>query len=227
MKYISIIFIIFIISGCSTHMTSVAYEGNGFSTNESEPLINSVIVSDERGTDSNWLGAIRGGYGNRIKTLRTEESTDIVVEKMFRDALDKSNLLSSSTKSPYKIKVIITKFDCSYYFNREAHAYVNVSLIDSSTSNVYFSKVYKTDEVEAGVGAGIFGSVDTLRNLAETAMNKTIDKTLSDEGFINALENSHKDRTTERLNKIDSLYKNKMISKEEYIEKRSAILSAI
>jgi len=180
-------------------MTKVTYKGNGVSTNEFVPLINKVIVSDERGTDSNWLGAIRGGYGNRLKTLKTEEPTKIVVEKMFQDALNKSNLLSSSAESPYKIKVVITKFDCSYYFNREAHVYMNVSLLDSTTSNVYFSKEYKTDEKEGGIGAGIFGSVDTLRDLAEMTMNKTIDKTLSDEEFIKAIAESYKVIATKKV----------------------------
>jgi len=199
MKYVIIIVSICIMSGCSTHMTKVTYKGNGVSTNEFVPLINKVIVSDERGTDSNWLGAIRGGYGNRLKTLKTEEPTKIVVEKMFQDALNKSNLLSSSAESPYKIKVVITKFDCSYYFNREAHVYMNVSLLDSTTSNVYFSKEYKTDEKEGGIGAGIFGSVDTLRDLAEMTMNKTIDKTLSDEEFIKAIAESYKVIATKKV----------------------------
>jgi len=171
-------------------MTKLAYEGQGYSSSKFKPLINTIIVSDERGTDKNWLGAIRGGYGNRLKTLRTEESTDSVVKKMYEDALNKSKLLSTSIDSPYAIKVVITKYDCSYYMNREAHAHVNISLIDNSTSTIRFSKSYKTDEVETGVGAGIFGSVDTLRALAETAMNNTIDKALSDEEFINALTSS-------------------------------------
>lgn len=188
MKYLIIIACaISFLSGCSTHLTNVEYKGFGVSTVSEESLINNVIVTDKRGTDSDWLGAIRGGYGNRLKTLRTQESTDIVVNKVYTDALIKSNLYTSSKDSPYSLKIEITKFDCSYYFNREAHAHVNILLIDNITSATKFSKTYKTDEVESGFGAGIFGDVDTLRNLAETAMNKTVDKTLTDPEFIEAL----------------------------------------
>ncbi len=78
----------------------MAYEGDGYRQQLTAALINDVVVSDNRGTDSNWLGAIRGGYGNRLKTLRTVESTGIVVKKMYRDALNKSNLLSTVSGAP-------------------------------------------------------------------------------------------------------------------------------
>jgi len=188
MKYLSIVISIFFVIGCSTHMSKLSYEGNGNQQAKSGEVIGEVVVSDDRGTDSDWLGAIRGGYGNRLKTLRTEVSTDQVVEKMYRVALEKSNLISTEQQRPFTLKVSITKFDCSYYFNREAHAHVDVSLIDNATSNITFSKPYKTDVKEKGAGAGIFGDVETLRDLAESAMNETIDKTLSDQAFLNALE---------------------------------------
>jgi hypothetical protein len=203
MKFISVVFVALIISGCSAHMEKIAYEGAGFELLNAEPLVESVIVSDERGTDGDWLGAIRGGYGNRLKTLRTEEPTSRVVEKMYRDALVKSNLLSLSVGAPLALKVVIVKFDCSYAFNKEAHANVNVSLVDNATSFIIFYKSYKTDEVEPGVSAGIFGDVDALRNTAETAMNKVIDKMLSDEEFIDALLYSSKDTAIERLSKTN------------------------
>jgi len=216
MKYLSIILSIIFATGCSTHMTKVVYEGDGIQQQVIVKVIKGVSVSDNRGTDGNWLGAIRGGYGNRLKTLRTDQSTDVVVQKMYLDALEKSSLLSDVSGAPFTLKVVITKFDCSYYFNREAHAYLDVSLIDSSSSNITFTKTYKTDEVESGVGAGVFGSVETLRDLAETAMNKTIDKTLSDPEFLNALSHPSINTTSERLRKIDELYQNDVINKEEY-----------
>ena len=169
-------------------MSKVEYEGTGSGSPESQDKVNQVIVTDQRGTESNWLGAIRGGYGNRLKTLRTEESTDIIVDKIYTDALGKSGILTDSKDAPYQLHVVITKFDCSYYFNREAHAHVEVSLIENESLKPRFSKSYKTDETEGGVGAGIFGDVDTLRDLAEGAMNKTVDKMLGDQEFIDALE---------------------------------------
>ena len=237
MKYIGILGLgALLLSGCSTHMTKVEYEGAGINSQGVTPSINEVVVSDDRGTDSDWLGAIRGGYGNVLKTLRTEDSTDVVVDRMYTDALVKSGIYTESTDAPYTLKVKITKFDCSYYWNREAHAYVDVSLIDNLTSNAKFSKSYKTDEVEAGAGAGIFGNVDTLRDLAENTMNKTVDKMLADSEFIKSLSSpstSSMPTPTSggdiniRLLKLEALYKEGIITEEEYKEQRYKIISDI
>ena len=237
MKYIGILGLgALLLSGCSTHMTKVEYEGAGINSQGVTPSINEVVVSDDRGTDSDWLGAIRGGYGNVLKTLRTEDSTDVVVDRMYTDALVKSGIYTESTDAPYTLKVKITKFDCSYYWNREAHAYVDVSLIDNLTSNAKFSKSYKTDEVEAGAGAGIFGNVDTLRDLAENTMNKTVDKMLTDSEFIKALSspNTYSNPTPTgggdiniRLLKLEALYKEGIITEGEYEKRRAEIISEI
>jgi len=217
-------------------MTKVEYEGTGISSKDAIPSINAVIVSDDRGTDSNWLGAIRGGYGNVLKTLRTEESTDVVVDRMYTDALVKSGIYTESNDALYSLKVKITKFDCSYYWNREAHAYVDVLLIDNLTSNAKFSKTYKTDEVAAGAGAGIFGNVDTLRGLAEETMNGTVDKMLTDSEFIKALSspNTYSNLTPTgggdiniRLLKLEALRKKGIITEGEYEKRRAEIISEI
>lgn len=216
-----------LLSGCSTHMSKVEYEGTGASSHVNSPSINNVVVSDQRGTESNWLGAIRGGYGNVLKTLRTDESTDIIVDKLFTEALSKSGILLDSKDSPYELRVVITKFDCSYYFNREAHAHVEIALVDRRGSLPKFSKAYKSDVTEGGVGAGIFGDVETLRNLAETAMNNTVDKMLNDPEFIEALSFDDSGEASGRLKELESLYKDGLISEDEYKEKRAIIISEL
>ena len=216
---VSVLYLLFI-SGCSTHMTTVEYEGNGENAAVGTPSVGQVVVSDNRGTDGNWLGAIRGGYGNRLKTLRTAESTDLMVDKMYTTALEKAGILDTSDSAPYQLSVQITKFDCSYYFNREAHAHVDVSLKQVSNRAIRFKKSYKTDLTEGGVGAGIFGDVDTLRDLAEEAMNQTIDKMLGDSEFIESL--TVQPTATEsldsaaRLEELKSIYEQGLLTEEEY-----------
>jgi hypothetical protein len=78
---------------------------------------------------------------------------------------------------------------------------------------------------EGGIGAGIFGNVDTLRNLAETAMNKTVDKTLNDPEFARALIPATENSVEKRLNKLDELLHEGYINKEEYQQKRAEVLS--
>ncbi|KAA1190500.1 SHOCT domain-containing protein [Pseudohalioglobus sediminis] len=219
--------ILIFISACSTHQTVVEYEGSGIAAPEAGPTINSIVVSDDRGTESNWLGAIRGGYGNVLKTLQTEQSTDIIVDQMYTAALGQSGIYSTDIDGPYSLKVSISKFDCSYYFNREAHAHVRISLIENESRNAVFEKSYKTDETESGVGAGVFGDVDTLRDLAELAMNKTIDKMLSDDEFILAATKQSETAVGIRIKKLESLYREDLITEKEYLDKREKILSEI
>lgn len=226
MKYLGFALSVVMLSGCSTHLVDMNYEGAGGKSVKAKEVIGQVVVEDQRGTEADWLGAIRGGYGNRLKTLRTKEPTKSVVKAMYIDALGKNESTSNST--PYlTMKVVITKFDCSYYFNREAHAHVIVSLLDDKTAITKFSKAFRTDEVESGVGAGIFGSVDTLRQLAETTMNKTIDQTLSDVDFNNALAQKESNGIAERLNRIEDLYNSGVISEQEYRDKRASLISEL
>lgn len=227
-KYWGILTIVVWLAGCSTHKTHLSYEGPGQeSLMINKTTINEVVVSDERGTDSDWLGAIRGGYGNRLKTLRTVTSTDQVIDEIYSDALEQVGVLTDDVSAPYKLRVAVTKFDCSYYFNREAHAHVKIALVRHDNSRVVFSKTYKSDETEAGVGAGIFGDVDTLRNLAETAINNTVDKMLTDDEFLKALDDHASSSNSTRLEDLKRLYDQGLVSESEYEEQKSRVLSEI
>lgn len=236
MKVSSLFFVCFLVvtSGCSTHLSKVEYEGVGLASTDVRPTVTQVIVSDKRGTDSDWLGAIRGGYGNVLKTLKTEESTDKIVDEIYTAALEKSGILADTDDAPYSLLVTIVKFDCSYYFNREAHAHVDISLAINESSKIKFSKSYKSDLTEGGVGAGIFGDVDTLRDLAEKAMNETVDKMLQDPEFIIALRPEKKATPAassavynERMKQLESLKEEGLISDSEYKEKRKDIISEL
>lgn len=90
-----------------------------------------------------------------------------------------------------------------------------------------FSKKYKSDLTESGVGAGIFGDVDTLRKLAEAAMNDTIDKMLIDPEFIDALSADDTGDAGDRMKRLEALYKDGHISEKEYQEKRAQMLSSL
>ena len=56
MKYLSIILSILFVTGCSTHMTKVVYEGDGNQQKLAAKVIEGVAVSDNRGTDGKEIG---------------------------------------------------------------------------------------------------------------------------------------------------------------------------
>lgn len=71
-------------SGCSTHTLHLKYEptvevvGNG----DSNPTVAVGAIRDDRGEDSTWFGAIRGGYpqlmdaakAHQVRALRAPDS---------------------------------------------------------------------------------------------------------------------------------------------------------
>jgi len=120
-----------LLSACSsTHPSKIVYESNSVQLEQVEPTISGVIVSDVRGTDNHWLDVIRGGYGNVLKRLETEKPTDQIIDDMYTLALRDSALYDPQGAGPYSLSVAKNKFDCSYYFNLEAHAHVTVTLSD-------------------------------------------------------------------------------------------------
>ncbi|WP_424671866.1 hypothetical protein [Candidatus Binatus sp.] len=147
--------------------------------------------ADDRGTNANWLGAIRGGYGNPLKKLHTDRPVSEVVEQAFTDALKTRQLLGVRQKSNVEIAGDVIKFDCNYYFRREAHAHLLVKVLSLPSHNQVFLRVYRTDNVEGGWGAGIFGNTDELAQFAQRTLNETVDKVLADLEFIAALKGQH------------------------------------
>lgn len=174
-----------LVTACSTHMVPIKYAP---ASREAEASFGAEDVrigrvDDSRGTASNWLGAIRGGYGNPLKKLYTEKATREVVKDVFEEAL-KTRSSGAGGSPRHELNVDIRKFDCSYYFNREAHAHLNVELVSLQNSpRVVYSRLYKEDRTESGVGAGIFGSVEHLRAFAEKTLTGAIDQVLADDAL--------------------------------------------
>lgn len=176
--------------GCSTHFESVKYQPTDLASSSASGEVSAVVglFEDDRGTNANWLGAIRGGYGNPLKKLYTEKPVSEVVEQAFTDALQTRKLLGDKQNAKVEITGDVVKFDCSYYFNREAHAHLLVKVLSLPSHSLVFSRAYLTDNKEGGWGAGIFGNTDELAQFAERTLNETVDKVLADPEFIAALK---------------------------------------
>ena len=221
---------VLLFSGCTTtHLVDLDYEGNPATNNMITSGIGEIVVTDDRGTDPNWLGAIRGGYGNRLKTLRTEVPTNESVEDVYRQALAQYGYLDEPDGG-VRFIASIKKFDCSYYWNREAHAHIGIYLIDRDNNEVLFRRQFRSDPIERGVGAGIFGNVDTLRDLAELALNQTVDKAMRHRAFIAALTRAGQpieDDEIDKLRQLKEMYDQGLITDEEYAAKKQETLDVM
>jgi uncharacterized lipoprotein YajG len=236
-KIVVVLLMGLLLTGCSTHMMPISYAPT-YSIDDSgyeDKAITVGVVQDSRGTASNWLGAIRGGYGNVLKSLYTERDTNAVVKETLEAALKARGALPDSATSRFSLDINLTKLDASYYFNKEAHTHFTLTLKNAARETL-FSQTYVTDVEQAGVGAGIFGDVDALAAFANEALNKNIDKALDDPDLISAIQaspaspgpRSDAGQSAEaRLTQLDGLKESGLISAEEYRAKRQAIIDEL
>lgn len=176
-------------AGCVTDTVTLGYKSAGqvSAANAGSPVAVGSFI-DQRGETPTWIGAVRGGYGNPLKKLETDKPVSTLVQRAFADGLKERGLLATGPGA-YQISGVIKKLDCSQYVRREAHAIIDVTVFDPSGRQV-FSRTYTADELEGSLMAfnvGVFGSVDTLRALAEKALDEVVDKALDDTALRNSM----------------------------------------
>lgn len=186
------------LAACSTTPVDVAYRpGAGASDSatasrpqqQQRPVVAVGAFTDQRGEDPNWLGSIRGGFGNPLKTLTTPEPVVQVVRRAFADGLASRGLLADSG-GRYTLTGTVEEFDATQMTRREATAKVLLTLKDAATGRTILSEPFE-HRVVAGsfvtLRTGVFASVDDLRDVAAQALNGAVDKALDSPVFRQAV----------------------------------------
>lgn len=226
----STLLLIFLLSGCSTYEVGLFYTGTPEATSAVSAKIGEIVVQDNRGTDDNWLGAVRGGFGNKLKSLRTSVPTRQTVEFVYRSALSRYGYLDEQ-EGRIRLAVNIEKLDCNWYYHREAHAHLAISLIERDTSEIIFYGRYRSDPREAGPTA-IFspGQVGPLQKIVQRALNQAVDKSLTDVALVAALsrlDNTPEMNSVEKLRQLKELHDQGLITDEEYSVERQEALDSM
>jgi len=154
-------------------------------------------VADQRKTGSHYLGAVRGGYGNPLKTLETEAPVADVVKAAFQAGLKSRRLAASQGAAKYYLNVTIVKFDCSQYVRRRADANFRIQLMGMNGNVEYEHSVVAT-EVDGSLltlETGVFGSVEDLRKIANELLQRVVDQALDDPGLLAHLRGSQPSTT--------------------------------
>lgn len=179
-----VVLAVLILGGCSTNTVQLTYDTSAVA---SQPAVatNSVrilSVSDVRKHAPHWLGAIRGGFGNPLKTLNTAVPVKDVVENAFTTALKARGLLTS-TAGDYGMQVVVNQFDCNQFVRREAHVRLHVSMVEIASGQQIYAKDIRVDKVTGSLitfDAGIFAAVEDLRRVANQALQEAVDQALDD-----------------------------------------------
>jgi uncharacterized lipoprotein YajG len=146
--------------------------------------------TDQRGEPANWLGAIRGGFGNPLKNLESDRPVSALVQAAFADGL-RARGVKTDESSPFQISGVIRKLDCNQYVRREANADIEITVIDRASGQTRFSRTYTAANIDGSMlslSTGIFASVDDLRAVTEKTLREVVDKALDDSALRAAMQ---------------------------------------
>jgi uncharacterized lipoprotein YajG len=150
-----------------------------------KPNVEVLTVSDSRKYTGVHLGAIRGGYGNTLKTLETAKPMKDVVQQAFMDGLTARGLLAQGGSARYGLDVTIEKLDCSQLVRREAHARFQITVFDKTAARPVYTRAYEDSRADEGtLAGGVFGSVETLGKMANDSMQAAVDQALDNPAFL-------------------------------------------
>ncbi len=179
------------LSACTSTPVELTYDAGAVTAqpNDQVATVEIVSVSDHRKHDPHWLGAIRGGFGNPLKTLTTAKPVSMVVKDAFEAGLDARGLLAAGG-SDYVMRIDVNQFDCNQFARREAHILLYVTLADAQTGQMVYAEDIKIDKVTGSavtLDAGVFASVDDLRVVANDVLQQAVDRVLDDPAVSAAL----------------------------------------
>lgn len=187
------------LAACGTTQTSIPYAPTTQPVRASQatPVVAIGRVTDARpdaaGSARNWVGTIRGGFGNPIKQLDTTAPVAEVVNDAFRDGLRARGLLApSGTPAKHALDVVVEQFNANQLVQRVADARFAVTLTDPRTGAVRWrgTGTGAANSTSAGsvlVASGVFASVEELRLTAQRAMSDAVDNALNQPGFLAAV----------------------------------------
>lgn len=186
MRHVALLLLL-LTAACSTTAVTLPYTPTATVQPAVRPTVAGVNVIDAREEkDPRWIGAIRGGYGNPIKNVTTVRPVKDEVESAFRDALAARGLLAP-VGAAYRLDVVVKRLSCNQVARRGGHAIFTVALVDPRSNRTVYNDQAESRVVTGSLitfDAGVFASVDDLREVTVRAMSQAIDQALNKPGFV-------------------------------------------
>ncbi|WP_285672283.1 hypothetical protein [Paralimibaculum aggregatum] len=148
-------------------------------------------LADTRGHGAHWLGAIRGGLGNPLKTLETAGPVGAVVRAAIAAGLAARGMAATAgTAAAGRPSITILRFDCNQVARKEAHIDLDVRFAFPETGAGLRRRRIVADRGAGSVitfDAGICAGVEDLRALANAVLQEAVDRMLDDPALATAL----------------------------------------
>jgi uncharacterized lipoprotein YajG len=179
------------LAACSTVVVPVTYTAPATVVKRDLPVVTIGQFADKRNEEPTYIGAVRGGFGNKLKTITTSEPVADLVAHAFEHGLAARGLKAPGASSRYALTGVVNTLQSNRYVRIDAEADVLLRLIDTRGVQV-FEKNYHA-EIENGtivaLDTGVFADPDELRSAAAQVLAKVVDQALDDPDFLRALSN--------------------------------------
>jgi hypothetical protein len=145
--------------------------------------VSTVTAIDQRKEAPARLATIMGGFGNPLKTLDTAKPVKEEIADAFTAGLRARGLLSPSGEAPFRLVLVIRKFDADMIVGRTARIDMTMSLVDSAGRTVHDDSAVDSQSDMKFMETGIFADIADMQVLAETVLQRTVDRLLDNPRF--------------------------------------------
>lgn len=181
----------FALTACGTTTSGLKYSASAEQPIRISRAALPVTVStfqDMRDGDKKWLGVIRGGFGNHLKTLEADRPVNSMVKDAFEDGL-RARKVSVGPGASAQLTGKIIKLYADQYIRREGFAEVELTVTDQQGTK-RLSKTYMHKRLEGSavtLQTGVLASIDDLRDVLQRTLSELVDKALDDQEMRAAL----------------------------------------
>ncbi len=177
-----------LLAGCGTTAATLGYSPTEAPRPRAAPIVSVVTVTDaRREKDPTYIGAIRGGFGNPLKTLTSARPVKDEVAAAFEAALQARNLYGPN--APAALAVTLTELSANQVARREGHTKFSLVLSDRATGRTLFSDTEDVLKIGGSLitfDAGVFASIEDLRAITALSLSQAIAQALDKPGFAAA-----------------------------------------
>jgi hypothetical protein len=174
------------LTACNT-VSSLHYTPGSPLRTAAVPSVSAATATDQRKEAPTRLATIMGGYGNPLKTLDTAKPVKDEVADAFTEGLRARGLLMPGGPAPYRLSLVVRKFDSDMIMGRTARIDLTMSVTDQTGRVVFQDEAIDSQSDFRFFQTGVFADIADLRVLAETVQNRVVDKLLDNPAFRSAV----------------------------------------
>lgn len=181
-----------LLSACGTTSGNLKYTASVEQPPKASVSSQLVVVGtfqDQRDGDKKWLGVIRGGFGNHLKTLEADRPVAGMVKEAFEEGL-RARKVAIAPSANGQLTGKIIKLNADQVVRREGVAEVELTVTDQQGAK-RFAKTYTHNRIEGSVlsvQTGVLASIDDLRDVLQRTLSELVDKALDDPELRAALQ---------------------------------------